>query len=122
MAGEPILIVDDNPANLKLARVLLAGEGYDVRTARDAPEAVPAARLTVLSSAALSFERNRCRHGTRRPAGGPASVLSSSPWLGCSPFSSTFSPWTSAWTFCCSRLRSWRSIRRSPAGWPLSRL
>ena len=32
-AGEPILIVDDNPANLKLARVLLAAEGYDVRTA-----------------------------------------------------------------------------------------
>ena len=40
MAGEPILIVDDNPANLKLARVLLAGEGYDVRTAADAAEAL----------------------------------------------------------------------------------
>jgi CheY-like chemotaxis protein len=40
MAGEPILIVDDNPANLKLARVLLAGEGYDVRTAGDAAEAL----------------------------------------------------------------------------------
>ena len=39
MAGEPILIVDDNPQNLKLARVLLAGEGYDVRTAVDAEEA-----------------------------------------------------------------------------------
>jgi CheY-like chemotaxis protein len=45
MAGEPILIVDDNPANLKLARVLLAGEGYEVRTAVDAEEA-----LTVLES------------------------------------------------------------------------
>ena len=40
MSGEPILIVDDNPTNLKLARVLLAGEGYDVRTAADAEEAL----------------------------------------------------------------------------------
>ena len=40
MAGEPILIVDDNPANLKLARVLLRGEGYEVRTAADAEEAI----------------------------------------------------------------------------------
>lgn len=39
MAGEPILIVDDNAANLKLARMLLAGEGFDVRTAADAEEA-----------------------------------------------------------------------------------
>src|SRR5690349_20426687 len=43
MAGETILIVDDNPTNLKLARVLLAAEGYDVRSAMDAEEA-----LTVL--------------------------------------------------------------------------
>ena len=35
-----ILIVDDNPANLKLARVLLSGEGYEIRTANDAEEAV----------------------------------------------------------------------------------
>jgi len=40
MAGEPILIVDDNAINLKLARVLLAGEGYVVRTATDAEEAL----------------------------------------------------------------------------------
>jgi two-component system, cell cycle response regulator DivK len=40
VAGEPILIVDDNPTNLKLARVLLAGEGYQVRTAGDAEEAL----------------------------------------------------------------------------------
>jgi two-component system, cell cycle response regulator DivK len=38
MAGEPILIVDDNPTNLKLARVLLAGEGYVVKTANDGEE------------------------------------------------------------------------------------
>jgi two-component system, cell cycle response regulator DivK len=40
MAGERILIVDDNPQNLKLARVLLAGEGYDVETAVDAEDAL----------------------------------------------------------------------------------
>lgn len=40
MAGETILIVDDNVTNLKLARVLLQGEGYQVRTAADAEEAI----------------------------------------------------------------------------------
>ena len=40
MAGEPILVVDDNPANLKLTRVLLAAEGYEVRTAIDAEAAL----------------------------------------------------------------------------------
>jgi CheY-like chemotaxis protein len=39
--NEPtVLIVDDNAANLKLARVVLAAEGYDVRTANDAEEAL----------------------------------------------------------------------------------
>ena len=40
MASETILIVDDNPANLKLARVILAAEGYEVRVAVDAEEAL----------------------------------------------------------------------------------
>ena len=40
MANEPILIVDDNPANLKLARVLLTSCGYDARTAPDAEQAL----------------------------------------------------------------------------------
>jgi len=40
MPGEPIVVVDDNPINLKLLRVVLAGEGYDVRTAQDAEEAM----------------------------------------------------------------------------------
>jgi two-component system, cell cycle response regulator DivK len=40
MAAEPILIVDDNPQNLKLVRVLLTGEGYDVRAVADAEEAL----------------------------------------------------------------------------------
>ncbi len=40
MTRGPILIVDDNQANLKLARVLLVGEGYEVRTAGDAEQAL----------------------------------------------------------------------------------
>jgi two-component system cell cycle response regulator DivK len=40
MAGEEILIIDDNPVNLKLARVLLSAKGYEVRTATDAEEAL----------------------------------------------------------------------------------
>jgi two-component system, cell cycle response regulator DivK len=40
MAGDTVLIVDDNVANLKLARVLLQGEGYEVSTATDAEEAL----------------------------------------------------------------------------------
>jgi len=40
MAGEPILIVDDNEINLKLARLVLQTGGFDVRTARDAEEAL----------------------------------------------------------------------------------
>lgn len=38
--SELILIVDDNPVNLKLARVLLTGAGHEVRTAGDAEEAL----------------------------------------------------------------------------------
>jgi two-component system, cell cycle response regulator DivK len=40
MPGEPILIVDDHPINLKLARVLLSAEGYEVRTAEDVTQAL----------------------------------------------------------------------------------
>jgi CheY-like chemotaxis protein len=40
MAGESILIVDDNAQNLKLARVTLSLDGYDVRTAGDAEDAL----------------------------------------------------------------------------------
>ena len=40
MAGESILVVDDNAQNLKLARVMLRAEGYEVRTAVDAEEAL----------------------------------------------------------------------------------
>jgi CheY-like chemotaxis protein len=40
MAAEPILIVDDNMANRKLAQVLLSAEGYEIRTAGDAESAL----------------------------------------------------------------------------------
>jgi PAS domain S-box-containing protein len=40
VALEPILIVDDHPQNLKLAKLILAAEGYEVRTAIDAEDAL----------------------------------------------------------------------------------
>jgi two-component system, cell cycle response regulator DivK len=40
MKDRRVLIVDDNPMNMKLARVLLTGEGYEVRSAADALEAL----------------------------------------------------------------------------------
>jgi two-component system cell cycle response regulator DivK len=40
MIEKSVLIVDDNPINMKLIRVLLTSEGYDVRTAGDAGEAL----------------------------------------------------------------------------------
>jgi two-component system, cell cycle response regulator DivK len=40
LAGEPVLIVDDNAVNLKLIRILLAKEGYETQTASDAEEAL----------------------------------------------------------------------------------
>lgn len=44
MAGEPILIVDDNLANLKLVSFVLKAKGYEVRTALNADDAVAALR------------------------------------------------------------------------------
>jgi two-component system, cell cycle response regulator DivK len=40
MAGEGILVIDDNPANLRLLRLLLSAQSYDVRTADGAAEAI----------------------------------------------------------------------------------
>jgi CheY-like chemotaxis protein len=40
MSGEAILVVDDNPINLELLRVLLSAEGYEIRYALDAEEAL----------------------------------------------------------------------------------
>jgi len=44
MAHNAILIVDDNPVNLKLMRILLAGAGHEVLTAADAEEAMQVIR------------------------------------------------------------------------------
>lgn len=40
MAGEPILLIDDQAMNLELAKELLELDLYDVRTASDAEEAL----------------------------------------------------------------------------------
>ncbi len=40
MVGDPILIIDDNAQNLKLARVVLMTVGYEVRTAMNAEDAL----------------------------------------------------------------------------------
>ena len=40
MAGERILVVDDNDFNLELMRDMLEGEGYRVRVAMDANDAI----------------------------------------------------------------------------------
>ena len=40
MPGEPILIIDDNPANAALLAFLLEQNGYQIRTAGDADEAL----------------------------------------------------------------------------------
>lgn len=44
MAHNSILIVDDNPVNLKLMRILLAGAGHEVLTAVDAEQAMQVIR------------------------------------------------------------------------------
>ena len=40
MAGEPILVVEDNETNLRLFTYLLASKGYQVRGAADAKQAL----------------------------------------------------------------------------------
>jgi two-component system, cell cycle response regulator DivK len=42
MEANTILVVDDNSLNLKLIRILLQGQGYQVRTAGDSIEAFQA--------------------------------------------------------------------------------
>ncbi len=46
MAGESILIVDDNLVNLKLARVLLSSHGYEVHTATNAEDTLALLRAS----------------------------------------------------------------------------
>jgi two-component system cell cycle response regulator DivK len=40
MTGEPVIVVDDNRINAKLLEIVLGDEGFDVRTASDAEEAL----------------------------------------------------------------------------------
>jgi CheY-like chemotaxis protein len=40
MPSDPVIVVDDNPINLKLLEIVLGEEGYDVRTAADAEAAL----------------------------------------------------------------------------------
>ncbi|HEX7423785.1 MAG TPA: response regulator [Terriglobales bacterium] len=47
MAGETILVVDDAPVNLKLAAAVLRSEGYKVRLACSAEEALMTLRTMV---------------------------------------------------------------------------
>lgn len=44
MSGQPILLVDDNPTNMKLVLFLLSARGYVVRTAANAEEALDVLR------------------------------------------------------------------------------
>jgi len=47
MSGQSILVVDDNPSNLKLFTFLLAVPGYEVRTAANAAQALAELDRTV---------------------------------------------------------------------------
>jgi len=53
-----ILIIDDHPANLKLARLLLMNAGYDVRTAGDSMEALETTSI-LLAAADLMISTPR---------------------------------------------------------------
>ena len=46
MAGERILIVDDSPINLKLVKILLLKEGYQVQTSPDAEEGLKSIQVS----------------------------------------------------------------------------
>lgn len=42
MAGERILVIDDNPANVKLVAFVLRAHGFEVSSAQSAPQALAA--------------------------------------------------------------------------------
>ena len=53
--GERVLIVDDNPTNLKLVAYLVKAKGYEVDTAADADARWPRSRPTVLASFSWTY-------------------------------------------------------------------
>lgn len=56
MAHETILVVDDNPLNLKLTRILLEIHGYKVVTATDGPAALATAEEAMPRLVLLDIE------------------------------------------------------------------
>ena len=73
MPGEKILIVDDNPFNVKLAEYLLKAEGFDVRHVMVASEVIAAVALWTPSLVLMDLrlpgtDGLRCRLLRRDPA------------------------------------------------------
>ncbi len=56
MPGEKILVVDDDPIQLKLTRILLSAKGYDIETAESALSALEVAKTFRPSLIITDFE------------------------------------------------------------------
>src|ERR1039458_8518128 len=86
MPGAPILVVDDSRVNLKLMRLLLTFEGFDVRTSERAEEALemldsfrPALVLTDIQMPGMDgLEMTRRIKGDRRTSGIKVAALTAS--------------------------------------------
>jgi CheY-like chemotaxis protein len=86
MAGAPILVVDDSSVNLKLMRLLLTFEGFDVRTSARAEEALqmldsfrPQLVLTDIRMPGMDgLEMTRRIKGDRRNSGIKVAALTAS--------------------------------------------
>ena len=86
MPGAPILVVDDSRVNLKLMRLLLTFEGFDVRTSERAEEALrmldsfhPALVLTDIQMPGMDgVEMTRRIKGDRRTCGIKVAALTAS--------------------------------------------
>jgi len=86
MAGAPILVVDDSPVNLKLLRLLLTYEGFEVRTSERAEDALqmldhfrPALVLTDIQMPGMDgLEMTRRIKGDRRTCAIKVAALTAS--------------------------------------------
>src|ERR1700694_3456525 len=74
MTNNSVLIVDDTPVNLKLVRVLLSRQGFDVRTASTAEEGLEMAQTfrPQLVLAAIQLPGMDALEMTRRLKAAPA--------------------------------------------------